>query len=260
MKEKLLTFIIILFCELSNNLYSQKFTVEHGQTYSISYITKITPYSKKSYDEIIIYRFAYYYKLKKNFSVGIGVSFYDPYVSFNIEDYPYSRVISVGKSSGTLYNLTLLVGYKYPLLRRLNFNSFFGINNSYYRDYYGLVIEGSIGLNKYDPLQGIGRETGYEGFQFRPEISVGIEWLFLKYFSLEANVAYIQGTRKIQDYEIRYTLMDSEEYYAKNYSNGTMWYPSIRLSFYFGGYIKDELNRKKKKKIISNKKRRKIYK
>ncbi len=253
-------FIIIVFLLTSNTFYSQRLNLQQCGAYYLSYVEVAAPYSKKSYHDVGFIQLSYFQKIKPVISIGLRFSYYDPFVSFNIDDYPYSDLISIGKASGTFYNLTFLVSCKYSILNRLRFNTYLGINNSYYRDYYGLVIEGGIGLNSDDPIQGIDKETGYEGFQFRPEVSVGIEWLFLKYFSLEANVAYIQGTRRIQDYEIRYTLMDSEEYYAKNYSNGTMWMPSIGLSFYFGGYNKDELNRKKKKKTISNKKRRKIYK
>jgi len=244
------------------NMYSQRLKLELGGAYYLSCVEVDAPYSKRNYHDVGIIQFSYFQKFKNNISLGLRFSYYDPYVSFNIDDYPYSNLISVASASGTFFNLAILSTYKIPILHRFNFNTYLAINNSYYRDYYGLNIVGTFGnsIEGQTAIQGTDEETGFEDFQIRPEVSVGIEWLFLKYFSLEANVAYIQGTKRIQELEVRYSLMGSEEYYAKNYSNGTMWVPSIGLSFYFGSYRKKVKNLKDKYKPLSNKKRRKVYK
>jgi len=254
-------FLVLLFT-LSNQTISQRLDIQQCGAYFLSYVEKKAPYIKDSYHDIGFLQLSYTQKINKSFSFGVGVSFYAPYVSFNIDDYPYSNFISEGDASGDFFNLTFLALYKYPLFRRLHVNSYFCINNSYYRVYPPLGIDNSIegGIPGQTTIKGKVEYKGYEGFQFRPEVSIGIEWLFLKYFSLEANVAYIQGTKRIQELEIRYTLMDSEEYYAKNYSNGSMWVPSIGLSFYFGGYPKKKAKIKEKKRIVPKNNRRKIYK
>ena len=255
-------FILVISFFYITNVLSQRIEIQACGAYYLSYVEISSPYSKNSYQDVGIMQFAYFQKIRKNFSLGLRASYYDPIVSFNIEDYPFSGLKSMGSASGTFFNLTILASYKYSFIKRLNFNLYIGINNSYYRDYFGLnEIIGFNDIYKGETIvQGTSAEVGFEGFQLRPEVSVGIEWLFLKYFSLEANVAYIQGTRRIQELEVRYILKDSQEYFGKNYSNGSMYCLSIGLSFYFGGYPMKINNIDEKNTVFPKQKRRKVFK
>ena len=225
---------------------------------SISSIEVSSPYTTNScnYGNLEILQIAYFQKIKKNWSWGLRASFYDPWIEIKFKENP-AFIDAVGSTEGTIFNLTILTEYKYSLLRRISINFYIGINNSYYLKYDGLEINLDIDTRKF---QYTDENKGFKGFQIRPEIAVGIEWQFLKYFSLETKIAYIQGTRRIQELEAWYSFNGGEEFYGKNYSNGSMWGPSIGLSFYFGGYPNKKRDKKYNKIIFPNQRKRKVFK
>jgi len=231
--KKFLVLIIIVINYF--NVQCQKIEIQGCMANTISPDVISSPYTSKGFSfwDLNIIQLGYFHKIRENCAIGIRGSFYDPMVLMEFKRIP--EMSGIGYTMGSFFNLTLLSQFRYLLLPKMKMNLYFGVNNSYYKAYQGLNINSDISNSNFKYKDEI---KSYSGFQFRPEFSLGIEWLFLKFFSIEFKTAYIQGTRKIQEIEAKYSFKGEQEYFAKNYSRGSMLNFSFSMYFYFGGYNK----------------------